>query len=109
MADFTLEPDELEPERPERHRAVRLVSTGLAPTAEVPPPRRGTEPSPCYARCEACGTVVLSGSTGAGARLALDTQHATYTVVWPAGTPAPVLHASRAYPVHRCRQHEGAS
>jgi hypothetical protein len=36
MADFTLEPDALEPARPERRAPVRLVGTGLAPMAEVP-------------------------------------------------------------------------
>jgi hypothetical protein len=46
MPDFLLEPDEIEPERPDRRRPVRLVSTGLAPTAEVPTPRRGNEPAP---------------------------------------------------------------
>ena len=103
MADFLLEPDEVEPERPERHRAVRLVSTGLADTAEVP---RSTRPAPppCYAPCEACGASVLTGKTTAGVRLCLDTQHATYTVDWPAGTPEPALHHSRAYPLHRCEK-----
>jgi hypothetical protein len=101
MADFLLEPDEVEPERPERHRAVRLVSTGLADTAEVP---RSTRPAPppCYAPCEACGASVLTGTMTAGVRLCLDTQQNTYTVDWPAGTPEPVLHHSRAYPLHRC-------
>ena len=98
MADFLLEPDEIE--RPTR-RPVRLVSTGLADTAEVPRSTRA-EPAPCYGPCEACGVSVLTGKTPAGVRLCLDTQHATYTVAWPAGTPEPVLHHSRAYPLHRC-------
>jgi len=98
MADFLLEPD-----RPERRRPVRLVATGLADTAEVPRSTRA-EPAPCYVPCEACGQAVLHGTTSAGVRLALDTQVPTYTVVWPAGTPEPVLQGSRAYPVHHCRQ-----
>ena len=102
MAEFLLEPDEVEPERPERHRPVRLVASGLADTAEVPPQRRGPEPESCYAPCEACGASVLTGKTTAGVRLCLDTQQNTYTVDWPAGTPEPVLHHSRAYPLHRC-------
>ena len=103
MADFLLEPDELEPERPERRRPVRLVASGLADTAEVPRSTRA-EPEPCYAPCEACGASVLTGKTTAGVRLCLDPQHATYTVDWPAGTPEPALHHSRAYPVHRCEK-----
>jgi len=101
MASFTLEPDELEPERPDRRRPVRLVATGLADTAEVPRSTRAA-PAPCSAPCEACGASVLTGKTPAGVRLCLDTQHATYLVEWPAGTPEPVLHHSRAYPLHRC-------
>ena len=98
MPDFCLDPDEVEPER---RRPVRLVASGLADTAEVPRSTRA-EPEPCYAPCEACGALVLTGTTTAGVRLALDTQHATYLVEWPAGTPEPVLHHSRAYPVHCC-------
>ena len=101
MPDFFLEPDELEPERPERHRPVRLVASGLADTAEVPRSTRA-EPEPCYAPCEACGASVLTGKTTAGVRLCLDTHVSTYLVDWSAGTPVPVLHHSRAYPVHRC-------
>ena len=37
MPDFFLEPGEIEPER---RRPVRMVSTGLHPTAEVPTSRR---------------------------------------------------------------------
>ena len=101
MAEFLLESAAIEPERPERHRAVRLVASGLADTAEVPRSTRA-EPAPCYGPCEACGASVLTGKTTAGVRLCLDTQHATYLVDWPAGTPEPVLHYSRAYPLHRC-------
>ena len=104
MPDFFLEPDEIEPER---RRSVRLVATGLADTAEVPRSRT-PEPSPCYAPCEGCGQAVLTGTTAAGARLALDTQHATSLVDWEQGAPAPRLVASRGYPVHGCHRREGA-
>ena len=36
MPDFTLEPGEIEPERPVRSGPVHLVSGGVHPTAEVP-------------------------------------------------------------------------
>ena len=66
MTDFTLEPDELDPDRPVR-RSGRLVASGLAPTAEVPPPRgRTTEPVPAYGPCPTCGRPVLAGLTRAG-------------------------------------------
>ena len=100
MADFLLEPDEVEPER---RRSGRLVASGLADTAEVPRSTRA-EPAPCYGPCEACGASVLTGKTTAGVRLCLDTQRATYLVDWTAGTPEPALHHSRAYPVHRCEK-----
>ena len=46
MPDFTLEPDEIEPERPARSNPVHLVRGGLHPTAEVPTARgRTTRPS----------------------------------------------------------------
>jgi hypothetical protein len=98
MTGFTLEPNELEPER---RRPVRLVSTGIAPTAEVP---RSTspEPPPCYTACEACGAAVLTGTTDAGTRLALDTHVSTYLVDWEHGAKTPRLTISRGYPVHRC-------
>ena len=103
MSDFMLEPNEIESERPERGRPVRMVSTGLAPTAAVPPSvRRGKEPVPCYAPCEACGAPVLTGSTPIGIRLALDTQHPTYIVTWPPGAPEPTLYESRGYLQHHC-------
>ena len=71
MSDFMLEPNKIESKRPERGRPVRMVSTGLAPTAAVPPSvRRGKEPVPCYAPCEACGAPVFTGSTPIGIRLA---------------------------------------
>ena len=101
MPDFTLEPDEIEPDRPERGRPVRLVSTGLAPTADVPQ-TRVKDAVPVYAPCEVCGQPVLLGMTRTGTSLALDVGQATYTVVWPNGTPRPLMEASRAYPVHRC-------
>ena len=49
MSDFTLEPDEVEPDRLMRGRPVRLVSTGLADTAEVPTTVvRAKDPVPAY-------------------------------------------------------------
>ena len=47
MSDFTLEPDEIEPARG-GGRPVRLITTGLTPTAEVPMTRT-KEPPACYA------------------------------------------------------------
>jgi hypothetical protein len=103
VPDFMLEPDEIEPERPNRRRPVRVVSTGLAPTAEVPASaRRGREQPPCYASCEACGTMVLTGVTATGTRLAVEPQRLTYAVNWPSGTPEPTLYESRGYPLYRC-------
>ena len=107
MIDFTLEPDEIEPERSERRRPVRMVGTGLADTEEVPYSTRPAPP-PCTVPCEACGQVVLSGTTDAGLRLALDTAVLTYVVDFEHGAKAPRLVASRAYPVHRCHPHDGA-
>jgi hypothetical protein len=103
MPEFMLEPDEIEPERSAPRRPVRLVSTGLAPTADVPPQGRKKETPPCYAPCEACGMQVLTGETATGTRLALDTHIRTYTVLWLPDTPRPVLHESRGYPVHVCQ------
>jgi hypothetical protein len=101
--DFTPEPGEIEPKRSERRRPVRLVSTGLAPTAAVPTPTRRTpDDPPCYAPCTDCGVLVLAGATEAGIRLALDVRINTYVVDWTKGTAAPVFIESRGYPVHRC-------
>jgi len=108
MPDFTLVPDEPldPPETPARH--VRLVSTGLAPTADLPRPgRRTLDLPPCHAPCATCGALVLVGATQSGTRLALDVGIRTYTVLWLNGTPEPVLHDSRGYPVHRCPRWEG--
>jgi hypothetical protein len=95
-----LEPTEIEPERPTR-RPTRIVSTGIAPTADVP---RSTKPDapPAYASCEACGTQVLMGMTSAGVRLALDTNIPSYLVDWTRGAAMPRLLESRGYPLHRC-------
>jgi hypothetical protein len=72
----------------------------------VEPARTKPDGPPCYAPCPACRTLVLNGITQAGLRLALDVQHATYTVVWENGAPQPLLSASRAYPVHVCVRKE---
>jgi len=102
MPDAPLTPDAhadlLEPSRRQLH-----LTSGLAPTADVPPPARTkTEPPPCYTPCEACGALVLVGRTTVGVVVALDTGIPTYTALWPPETPRPVLHQSRGYPVHRC-------
>ena len=101
MSDFTLESDALEPER---RTPPRLVSTGLADTAEVSRRARGKarEVPPAYAPCPSCGAPVLTGATPAGERLALDTQVKSYVPLWLSETPRPVLHESRGYPVHHC-------
>jgi hypothetical protein len=84
-------------------RQARLVSTGLAPTADVPVSSRASRESPpCYAPCGGCGALVLTGRTQAGRQLALDVGIKTYVVDWHHGAPAPVLVESRGYPVHRC-------
>jgi hypothetical protein len=101
--DFMLDPDELEPERP-AHRPVRLVATGLAPTAEVPSGRRKHAEAACYVPCSLCSAMVLTGATTSGQWLALDIQVPTYSVVWHTGTSQPLLQPSRAYPVHQCGQ-----
>ena len=107
MADFMLEPDEIEDERSARARPPRYVSTGLAPTADVPMKARGKEHPPCYAPCDACGAQVLTCMTGTGLRLVLDTHIKTYTVSWEQRVPLPLCQESRGYPVHQCRAREG--
>jgi hypothetical protein len=62
--------------------------------------------SPAYAPCEVCGTPVLRGTTPPGTRVVLDTHIKTYAVLWLPDTPEPVLHESRAYPVHSCHLEE---
>jgi hypothetical protein len=100
VPDFTLEPDEIEPER--SSRPVRLVTTGLAPTAAVPGGGRKLATEPRYVPCSLCSALVLCGTTGLGTWLALDTGKPTYAVTWTPGTAQPRLHASRADPVHAC-------
>ena len=66
MADFTLEPDAIEPARPERRTPPRQVATGVAPTSDVPPVRgKAKDAPPCYAPCLLCGQPVLTGATPA--------------------------------------------
>ncbi len=103
MAEFTLEPDEPTADRPERRAPPRMVSTGLAPTADLPHARgKGKEGSPAYAPCAVCGQPVLMGETPAGSRLALDVHTVTYAVSWDKGKRLPRLEISRGYPVHGC-------
>jgi len=99
MADFMLEPSDIEPDRA---RPTRVTSAGLAPTADLPRQRRGPDTQPCYAPCEACGVPVLLGRTTEGTRLAVEPQRQTYVVLWEAGTAEPLLQSSCAYPVHVC-------
>jgi hypothetical protein len=90
-------------ERPVRSRPVRLVSSGLAPTADVPAAaHKDTQPAPVHVPCEACGAMTLTGQTPTGQRLALDLHVRTYMVLWH-HEAQPVLHASRCYAVHQCR------
>lgn len=106
MADFIFEPDECEADSPAPTRPVRLVSSGVAPTSEIPAGRTAKAHSSCYAPCPQCGVQVLAGCTPNGARLAVDPGIATYVVQWQERTPQPVLLASRGYPVHQCVQKE---
>ena len=102
MTDFTLTPADDDSDRPERRRPVRLVSSGLAPTSDLPR-QRGPDPPPAYAPCEACGQAVLTGETARGQRLALDVQTPCCTVLWGPGEPRPS--AIPAYTVlRRCVQ-----
>jgi hypothetical protein len=103
MPDFMLEPDAIEPERPVRGTPPRLVSTGRAPTAEVPTQRAGKETPPCYAPCLLCGTMILSGQTTDGHTLHQDTSRPCYAPVWANKAPQPTLLPSRAYVVHQCQ------
>src|SRR5207245_3804225 len=103
MPDLTLTADESLDLTETPTRQLRLVSTGLAPMADIPVRSRGKpDPRPCYAPCCVCGAQVLTGRTQAGAQLALDVGIRTYIVDWPHGAPVPVFTESRAYPVHRC-------
>jgi hypothetical protein len=101
VADFTLEPDE--PDLPRTPQRVRMVSTGLAPTQDVPLARgKGKDAPPAYAPCEACGRPVLLGETRAGTRLVLDVHVQIYVVSWDKGAKLPRLVPSRGYPLHWC-------
>jgi hypothetical protein len=103
MPDFFLEPDEIEPARPEHRTPPRLVSTGLAPTAEVPTVRaKGKDAQPAYAPCVLCGQPVLTGATLHGHTLHLDVGATCYALAWPNAATVPTLLPSRAYPVHHC-------
>ena len=89
MPDFMLEPDELDPECPDRRRPVRLVATGLADTAEGPTTRTKDKP-PAYTACPQCRQAVLTGQTRAGTPLVLAEDVPTYCVVWPKDATQPV-------------------
>jgi len=98
------EPDESDLERESPLRATRRVSSGLAPTADIPGgKRKKAPPAPCYAPCEGCGAPVLTGTLSDGTQVILEPGIATYTALWLPDTPRPVLARSRGYPVHRCQ------
>jgi hypothetical protein len=99
MAEFTLEPDDGTADA--APRSARLVSSGLAPTAPVPTARTKDDP-PCRTTCVDCGAVVLTGMTSTGTVVRLDLGRRTYTVLWMAGEPLPLVAESRSYPVHVC-------
>jgi hypothetical protein len=97
MSEFTLTPDE--PDLPTSPKTVRLVATGLHPTAAVPTSKRtGQDQPPAYAVCAACGQMTLLGTLRDGTRLALDVAVQTYTVVWTADTAPHRLELSRSSP-----------
>jgi hypothetical protein len=101
--DFMLEPSDIEPERPERARPVRIVGTGIAPTAAVPPSRqRGPDAPPVYAPCSICSAMVVAGITTTGQRVAVEPGRRTYTIVWHTQAALPTLQESRACPLHVC-------
>jgi hypothetical protein len=104
VSTFTLLPDDPRTPTEPTTRQLRLVTTGLAPTAEVPGARAQPERPACYLPCPTCGAQVLVGRTKAGKAVALDLGPQTYIVDFPAGADAPTLHESRGYPVHGCQQ-----
>jgi hypothetical protein len=102
MPEFMLEPDQIDTDSPERSRAPREVSSGLAPTADVPTKKHKKEPAPCYVPCEACGQLVLMGDTADGRRLAVDLEIPMYVIGWNARAERPCLYESRGHAVHHC-------
>jgi hypothetical protein len=78
----------------------------LAPTADIPPPKRGSvDYPPAYAPCETCGVKVLRGHTATGARVVLEPDTiVTYVMVWRNGEPEPEYARSGGHPVHTCTQ-----
>jgi hypothetical protein len=102
MAKLVLDGDEVLEHLELSGRQVPLVSTGLAPTEDVPrKAAKGADTPAAYAPCR-CGVMVLTGLTAAGQRLALDPSVTTYSVLWLNGEPMPQLRESRGYPVHVC-------
>jgi hypothetical protein len=100
MHDFTLTAEELlEPTTKPR----RVVTSGIAPTADIPTTRRPERPA-CYGPCPACGQPVLTGRTRSGTRLVLEDVHVpTYVVLQVQPDTLPLLEQSRGIPVHRCQ------
>jgi hypothetical protein len=102
--DFMLEPDQIEEDRPERARPVRLVGTGLAPTATLPASRqRGPDAPPVYAPCSGCSAMVVTGLTATGQRVQVEPGRRTYTIVWHPQAALPTLQESRACAAHVCQ------
>jgi hypothetical protein len=105
MSTFTLLPDITLPTPEPTAHQLRLVTTGLAPTAEVPGRTRTKDTAPpAYGPCPTCGVPVVVGRTPTGIPVALETNVATYIVDFPPGAAYPLLQQSRAYPVHQCQQ-----
>jgi hypothetical protein len=103
MADFTLTPDDEEPDLPLQPQRVRLVSSGLHPTETVPTSRRkSTDAAPVAIPCLSCAQQIVLGTTREGRRLFLDLGVPTYTLLWASGAALPHLALSRAYPLHVC-------
>ena len=97
---FTLEPDE--PEEP-AGRPVRVVATGIAPTAEVPGGRQRDPGTVAMQPCATCGQPVIGARSTWNTAIFLDPHTATYVVQWDPGTPMPRAVPSRGYAVHTCR------
>lgn len=99
MSPLTLEPELASNALPHQPRT---VSSGLAPTADVPTTRPKKAPPTCYVPCPGCGHLVLRAETRAGLQFLLDVDVPTYCVVWDNGAALPRLEPSRGYPVHQC-------
>jgi hypothetical protein len=104
FSEFVLLPDD-DPEDATPCPA-RLVSSGLAPTSDVPASARtGRDTPPCFSPCATCGQQVLHVSAPQGPVVLHPPEHggpACYVVQWDPGTPQPRASPSRALAVHQC-------